>query len=136
MADLLTAGAIFDAIQAAPVSGLLGTVLVDGESEPGLLVASEGEAIPGLAGAQGAVVVVVRSPQIQSEPTLNGGAIVSRSFTLRVLQFGTGPGSFDEVVAALVEQFPGASAATIGGPPSLAGHGQAVIRLPRAISGT
>ena len=123
-----TAGDVFDAIAASPIADLLGTLKIDGTSQPGLLIAGDGETVEGLRSASGVVVVVSRDRSTRSEPLMAGSYAV-QSFAVRALQFGKPPHQLDAVADALAALFPGVRLSPIGGPVPLAGHGQLVATL-------
>jgi len=125
---LQTAGEVYDAIEGSAVMPLLGTVRVDGEDFPALMVAGDSEPVPGLDGASGVVMIVSRDRATRVEPTLNDSYAV-QSFMVRAMQFGPPPHALEAVGDALSALFPMARVSPIGGPAALAGHGQLVVTL-------
>jgi hypothetical protein len=123
-----TAEDVYDAIAASPVAGMLGTLRVDGDDVPALMVVSDGEPVAGLDGAAGVALMISRDQSTRSEPTYSGGYLV-HSFTVRALQFGNPPHRLREVSEGLAGLFPGARVSSLGGPAPLAGHGQLAATL-------
>ena len=122
---------IHDVLEAdSEFSSLIGTLTLDGEKKPALLVALASDVLEDMEGASGLLVVIERDPSYTSRRLLTAQVVIDRQFSLRLIQFESDPRNLRPAIERLLQLFPGSSAIPLATPDLASGDGQAVVKLP------